>query len=832
MSGENQFKPKQATLRFDRFALDLARRLLLADGAPVEIGARAFDLLRTLADNPGRVLTKAELFASAWPGVTVDENNLQVQVSALRKAVGARLIATVPGRGYQFTAAVTDEGAVSAAPSPAPVLFGRAEDVERLAALLARDRLITVIGPAGVGKTALARVVARHATRQVQDQIAFVELAPVADPALLPAALASALGLTLQPGPPAAQIGAHIGGSARLLIFDNCEHQIAAVAALVDDLLRAAPAIRVLATSQARLGLADENVYLLAPLPPPTDVTLYSVEQSPAAGLFAARSAQAAPGFALTESNAALVSEICARLDGIPLALELAAARVGLLGLEGVRARLDDRLKLLTKGQSGAPARHLTLRAALAWSYDLLTPSEQFVFRCLSVFRGGFSVADMQAVAVSELVDSWAALDALDALLDRSLVARKLETGAQAEPRFTLLETMAEFASVQSTQAGEARSAHARHAQLMRARLLEAQDAQWTPHASALIHRVVLDLANLRAALAWAAGPDGDAELLIALAGTGSVVWTQAGAELEALAWCEAALRTVTPSTPPAREAELLTAFAKLGQQTDALREVAALERAVDLFGADGDRQGQYIALGALAKKQVWRRDEAAAARAIAAADAAFDLQWPAAIRTNILQAKTYLLEIQGRPELGEPLMIELLAIMRALGDPEKIDMAMIELAESYMVQGKNLVEAAALREAVLARQGDKSPHTFNLINLCAIYIQMDRLDEAITCARTAIDGLKRSKKIIVFLDHFALLACKRGRLEAGAHLVGLSDRLITDSGFDREMSEARARAQAQALLCATLPQDRLTHLFAAGARLGVSEAVDAAISP
>ncbi len=451
-------------MRFGRFSLDLAARELKADGEPIDLGARAFDLLRTLVRHPGRVLTKAELFAAAWPGVTVDENNLQVQVSALRKALDPKLIATVPARGYQFTGAVTHEGAVNAALTPAPGLFGRAGDVERLGALLAKDRLVTVMGPAGVGKTALARVLAQSARRQFLDAIAFVELAPVADPALVPAAVAGALGVKLQPGPAAEQIAAHLGAAAQLLILDNCEHQIAAVTSLVESALRAAPAVHILTTSQARLGLVDENVYALGPLPPPTDVTLYSAEQSPAAGLLAARIAQTTPGFALTDANAALVCDICTRLDGIPLALELAAARVGLLGLEGVRTRLDDRLKLLTKGQRGAAARHLTLRAALTWSYDLLTENEQFVFRRLSVFRGGFTVSDAQAVSTNDKVDPWDALDALSVLIDRSLVARRPLADPTTEPRFTLLETMAEFAAEALALAGDVEAGRARHA--------------------------------------------------------------------------------------------------------------------------------------------------------------------------------------------------------------------------------------------------------------------------------------------------------------------------------------------------------------------------------
>lgn len=453
-------------LRFDRFALHVQKRKLLDGDAPVELGARAFDLLRTLAQNPGRVLTKAELFASAWPGVTVDENNLQVQVSALRKIVGAKVIATVPGRGYQFTAGVTGAAAekpVEAA-TPATQLFGRAHDLERLAALITEYPLVTVMGPGGVGKTAVARALSQSLGPRFNGKVTLVELAPVGDPALVPAAVAAALGLKLQPGPAPSQIAARLGEGEPLLILDNCEHQVPAVAALIEEIARAAPKTHIVTTSQARLGLTSENVYVLEPLATPHDVTLYGVEQSPAATLFAARAAQGLPGFELTTTNAEAVSDICHRLDGIPLALELAAARVGLLGVEGVRTRLDHRLKLLTKGQRGAVARHLTLRTALEWSYDLLTPDEQFVFRCLGVFRGGFTSGDVQAIATRDTIDEWAALDALSSLIDRSLVARKPGGDPSAEPRFTLLETMAEFAVAKSFESGEFDAARARHA--------------------------------------------------------------------------------------------------------------------------------------------------------------------------------------------------------------------------------------------------------------------------------------------------------------------------------------------------------------------------------
>jgi tetratricopeptide (TPR) repeat protein len=225
----------------------------------------------------------------------------------------------------------------------------------------------------------------------------------------------------------------------------------------------------------------------------------------------------------------------------------------------------------------------------------------------------------------------------------------------------------------------------------------------------------------------------------------------------------------------------------------------------------------------------VWRRDLAGAERAIEAAQAIFDKSWPAAIQTNLLQARTYLLELQGRPEDGEPLMLELLTIMRGLGDPEKIDLAMIELAESYMVQGK-FAAAAELRQAVHDREGRKTPDAYNLANLSATYVQMDRLEEALDCAREASTALKRSLKLNVFLDHFGLLCCKLGRLAEGARLIALSDAHYRDSGFHREMSEERARGQAETLLRGAFSDERLAQLFAEGCAMSAADAFDAGL--
>lgn len=829
-------KPRVDPLRFGLFELREGQRQLLKDGKAVVLGARAFDILLVLVGRPGAVVTKAELIAAAWPGVTVEENNLQVQIGALRKALGADAITTVPGRGYQFTRSLETKdhvtkveahteqrqaAVVNNLTAARPELFGRASDIEALRAALATHRLVTIAGPGGVGKSSIAHAVAATVKGEFSDGVWWIELAPVGDGALVADTIARAAGLAASKGLP--DLIEQIADRRMLLILDNCEHLIAAAAEASEAIMHGAEHVRVLTTSQERLRCAYEHTHRLQPLVTPAAGA--EREGPDALDLFAARAKAISPGFALGPSNIETVSQICRQLDGLPLAIELAAARLPLLGLDGLRHRLEDRFRVLGNASRTAPSRQRTLRGALEWSHALLTAIEQTLFARLGVFVGWFDLDALEQVCSDPTIESWEVIDLATSLLDKSL----LTLDSQEPPRYRLLETPRAFAVEQLARCEDARAVRRRHAGLMRSRLLQAQDAQWTPHGSTAIDKVVQDISNLRAALHWAASDDGDNELLIALAGTGSVVWTQAGAEAEALTWCETALRAVTENTQPILEAELLVAFAKLSHQTDAPRELAALERASALFASQHNRQGQYIALGGLAKKQAWRRDLDGAARAIEAAQAIFDPTWPAAIQANLLQAKTYLLEMQGRAHEGERYMVELLDIMRALGDPKQIDLATSDLAESYMVQGK-LEEAAALRQAVHDRRDRKVPDAFNLANLCATYTQLGRVDQALAYARECSAWLIRSKKIHVFLEHFGLLSCKLGRLVEGAHLIGLSDAHYRVSGFDREMSEQRSRNQAQEILHAAFEEDRLLQLYAEGSRMSATAVVDAAL--
>jgi len=554
-----------ASVAFGRFRVLPHRRELLADGRPIKLGGRAFDVLMALIEARGAVVSKDALMARVWPDRIVDENNLQAHISTLRGAFGVEreLIRTVSGRGYQFIgevrflsaspneragAGAAEPGAVlppTNLPEPVSELVGRDGDLREILNLAVAHRLVTLTGAGGIGKTRLALAAARRLLPEFADGVWVAELAPLADPDLVPVAVATAVGLVLAAGTVSPERVANaLSGKELLLVLDNCEHVIDASAVMAEALLHANPAAHVIATSREPLKAEGEWVYPALPLAVPAedaedqdDALRYG-----AVRLFVERARAAEPHFAPDRRLAAMITAICRRLDGIPLALELAAARAAALGIEELAARLDDRFQLLTGGRRTALPRYQTLRATLDWSYELLSEPERVVLRRLSIFAATFALEAATAVATGPEIARSEVVEALSNLVAKSLVLT--ESNGRAK-RYRLLDTTRAYALEKLAQSGELDAVARRHAEFYRD-LFERAETEWETRPTAeWLADYGWRLDNLRAALGWAFSPNGDSTIGVALTAAAVPLWMHLSLMEECRGCVERALATL-----------------------------------------------------------------------------------------------------------------------------------------------------------------------------------------------------------------------------------------------------------------------------------------------
>ena len=561
-----------ASVEFGRFKVDRHRRELIADGYPVELGSRAFDTLIALIDARGTVLSKDELLSHVWPGQVVEENNLHAQISILRRAFGADrdLIRTVAGRGYQFTGTVAAVSATRVShrltnlPEPVTGLIGREEALGAVADLVAAHRLVTLIGAGGVGKTSLALEVGRRAIARFPDGVWLAELGSAYDPQLVAAIVATALGVTLGSASVTSErVAAATAGRRILLLLDNCEHLIDAAARMAEALVSKGAQPRILATSREPLRAADEHVYRVPSLSVPAEdnMDVNDVLQYGAVRLFSARARALEARSVANTRHVAAVAAICRRLDGIPLAIELAAARVPAFGVDGIAARLNDRFRLLSSGQRTALTRHQTLRATLDWSHELLSETERVVLRRLGVFAGSFSVDAASAVAADVDCPAPDVVECVARLVSRSLLATHL-TGAAV--RYRLLETTRAYASERLADAGERERFARRHASYFRD-VIERAEAEWKTRPTAdWLASYTPALDDVRTALDWAFAPGGDTGIGTALTIVAVPLWLELGLLNEFLARIQHACTIYEAGTrrDPSLELRLYAALA------------------------------------------------------------------------------------------------------------------------------------------------------------------------------------------------------------------------------------------------------------------------------
>lgn len=844
--------PARDAYRFGRFELRPQRRQLLADGAAVKVGARAFDLLCALVERRDRQVAKAELLALVWPGVVVEENNLEVHVWALRKLIGADAIATIPGRGYRFTQPLDGDppavapatgSARAAASAPAAAarrgppsrwlvpLVGREAELADLQRLLVAGPLVTITGAGGIGKTLLAR----HAVQQQREGgwphgTCWADLAPLTAAGAVVGTIAVGLGAELRGSDPLAALAAAVAPLSLLLVLDNAEVHADEAARVVATLLAAAPGLTVLVTSQVPLKLAAERLLPLGPLGTPDEgCTPEAALRCAAVALFIDRSQP--PG--ASSARAANAGDIDAigttvrRLDGNPLAIELAAARVPLLGIRGVAASLGERLRLLA--DSGrVPDRQRSLRAALLWSHSLLSAREQRVFRRLGVFAGSFPFALAQPVvtdaggdavaSAAEAIDVWAALAALDSLVQRSLAV--VLDGEP--PRYRLLESPAALAREQLQASGERAAIEARHARAVcdrLDRLFEDGAGGQIPY-DTMRDELEAELDNGRAAFTWAMQHD-DAMVVEMGRSLANALTYSRREEVETV--LEAALaRRTAAATPQHRLGCLLAAVVTYSvRRTD--RALALAEEAIALARQLGERRSLARLLGILAQLP----SGLPAPERRAALDEMLVLvqpDWPAPAQINAASAECIWAYHEGDLDrVGRCLRRWHEQALRAGSSVER-DTAQINLVHFALARGDG-AEAVQIGRELEARWAGSRQMRWLAVTQLALTEAHLACDDAAAAREVATRGWPSARAWslqAVWGVQLALLAALEGRLRSAALLWGYAEaRLAEVAGQRFEPNQVRSLARIDALLRAGLSAAEIERLREDGAAFG-----------
>lgn len=607
---------ERGTASFGPFSLYPGERLLLHDGAPVQLGSRALDILIVLVERAGEVIGNRELVARVWPNITVDESSLRVHISGLRKALGdgqgaARYVTNIPGRGYCFVAPVsrtTEAGTPNVAPNnvarlasrlPGPLarMIGRDEAVKTISAQVMADRFVTIVGAGGMGKTTIAIAVAHGLLRKFEEAVVFVDLVAITDPRLVAGTIAATLGLAVQASDPVPSLIASLAERKLLLVLDNCEHVVDTVAPLAEMIVAGTANVHILATSREALRVEGEHVHRLAPLESPDRNTGLRAAEAvgfPAVQLFVERAAASGASLELTDLDAQVVGDICSSLGGVALAIELAASRVNAHGLRETATLLGNRFGLHWQGRRTAVPRHQTLNAMLDWSYKLLPEMERMILQRLSIFVGAFSLEAGEEVASDRDGIDVQVADALASLVEKSLVTMNI---VGTRTTFRLLETTRVYALGKLAEAGETDAVSARHA-LYFTRLLEGLADR-----DAVTDGVSQHLGNVRAALKWCFSDRERISTGTSLAVLATSLFLDLSLLGECLEWSERALSVLADAdrgTSIEMHLQETLAISSMFTRGNSDEVRAAIQRGLTLAEALGDSQHRLRMLAGL----------------------------------------------------------------------------------------------------------------------------------------------------------------------------------------------------------------------------------------
>ncbi|MDQ3131394.1 MAG: winged helix-turn-helix domain-containing protein [Acidobacteriota bacterium] len=849
----------EQTFLFADFEVDAIKRRLARNGRTISLNSKAFDLLLVLVENRGQIVSKEQLLDKVWANQFVEENNLTVHISALRKIFGEKkgehhFIVTVPGRGYKFVAdvrlpvgekAARDDEMPSVENSPGSrkiltvnasaepkrnalslassnefggePLIGRTREIAEIKNLLRRGgaKLVTLTGAGGTGKTRLARTVGEELTTDYADGVFFIELASVTDAEFVAPAIATALGVKDSSGVTLVESLKRFLRERRiLLILDNFEQLISA-APLLKELLNDALWLKILVTSRVALRLNIEQESVVAPLAvPPPDSSFSAAELTAFASinLFGARARNAKPNFSLTEENSAAIVKICRKLDGLPLAIELAAVRVKLLSPQAIFERLENSLKLLTGGAKDLPARQRTMRGAIQWSYDLLDEDEKVLFRQLAVFAGGFTVEAAESVVLtthfsvlssdeSELdienelppeggtqndAPNLDVLNNISSLIENNLLAHIEQPDGNA--RLRMLEVVREFAAECLEKSGEAELLHQNHARFFLSLAEEADPHLTGEKAVEWLEKLETENDNFRSALSWAL--KNDAETAVRTAAALRYLWIYHSHLTEGVGWLKAALAQ-SENSPVAVRFKLLYGLAILMRV-----------------------QGDYAAAEKLYRRALDEGNAANERRQIALSSSGLGT----------------VLQLQGEIAEARKYFTDGLAVSRELNDDYSIAYALLCLGIVVGLDGKPADARRLLEESltILRRIGSKESVSNNLNNLGAVAFDEGDYEAA---QNYFAEGLELSREvgnkinITDALNGFAALAEQRKELELAAKLAGAAENLSQSIGFNKEPAERRFCETYLAKVRAALDEKKFLTAFEAGRAMDLSEA-------